>query len=144
MPRRYGRWPRRDDLVQYLREYARYMGLRVRPRIEVERIERAGLGWRLRTSAGDLDARCAVVTTGHDHDALVPDWPGREDFPGDLLHSSSYREPSPFRGRDVLVVSARNSGSEIASSSREEAPAACAWRCAPRLTSCLANGLGSR
>jgi putative flavoprotein involved in K+ transport len=114
MPRSYGRWPSRDQLVEYLRDYARHLELRVLPRTEVERIDRSDFGWRLRTSAGDLDTRCAVVATGHDHDPVIPDWPGREGFPGELLHSSSYRAPPPFRGRDVLVVSARNSGSEIA------------------------------
>jgi putative flavoprotein involved in K+ transport len=114
MPRGYGRWPGRDDLVEYLRAYVRNLGLRVQHGAEVQRIDRADSGWLVRTSAGDLDAPCAVVATGHDHDPCIPDWPGREGFPGDVIHSSSYREPSPFRGRDVLVVSARNSGSEIA------------------------------
>jgi putative flavoprotein involved in K+ transport len=114
MPRRYGRWPSRDQLVEYLRDYARRLELRVIPRTEVERVDRSDLGWRLRSSTGDFDTRCAVLATGHDHDPVIPDWPGREDFPGELLHSSSYREPSPFGNRDVLVVSARNSGSEIA------------------------------
>lgn len=114
IPRRYGRWASRDDMVEYLRAYTRRFGLRVRSGIEVERIQSAGSVWRLHTSAGEIDARCAVVATGHDHEPCVPDWPGREDFPGEVIHSSSYREPSPFRGRDVLVVSARNSGSDIA------------------------------
>jgi putative flavoprotein involved in K+ transport len=44
----------------------------------------------------------------------VPDWPGRESFDGELVHSSAYRNPHPYRGRDVLVVGAGNSGAEIA------------------------------
>jgi len=44
----------------------------------------------------------------------VPDWPGRDAFPGILLHSADYREPSPYRGRQVLVVGAGNSAAEIA------------------------------
>jgi putative flavoprotein involved in K+ transport len=114
LPRRYGRWPSRDDVVEYLRDYVRRLGLQIRFGTEVRRIERSDHGWRLSTSAAHLEARCVVVTTGHDHDAFIPDWPGRDGFPGKLIHSSSYREPTPFRDRDVLVVSARNSGSEIA------------------------------
>ena len=39
---------------------------------------------------------------------------GREGFTGELLHASAYREPEPYRGRDVLVVAPGNTGSEIA------------------------------
>jgi putative flavoprotein involved in K+ transport len=45
---------------------------------------------------------------------MIPPWPGRDGFEGELIHSAAYREPSSFRGRKVLVVSAANSGSEIA------------------------------
>lgn len=31
MPRRYGRWPSRDDVVEYLEEYARRLHIRIRP-----------------------------------------------------------------------------------------------------------------
>ena len=43
-----------------------------------------------------------------------PEWPGVETYRGDLLHSVEYRNPEPFRGRDVLVVGTGNSGAEIA------------------------------
>jgi putative flavoprotein involved in K+ transport len=55
-----------------------------------------------------------VVATGYNHSPLVPDWPGRESFTGELIHSSAYRNPEPYRGRDVLVVGSGNSGAEIA------------------------------
>jgi cation diffusion facilitator CzcD-associated flavoprotein CzcO len=45
---------------------------------------------------------------------VVPDWPGREGFTGELVHSSQYRNPQPYVGKDVLVVGAGNSGAEIA------------------------------
>jgi putative flavoprotein involved in K+ transport len=114
MPRRYGRWPTKDDLAEYLRTYQQRLGLRVQFGIEARRVDRHAGGWLVRTSEGDLSARCVVVTTGHDADPVIPAWPGRESFRGELIHSSDYREPSPFRDRDVLVVSASNSGSEIA------------------------------
>jgi putative flavoprotein involved in K+ transport len=114
MPRRYGRWPARRDLVEYLREYRRRLGIRVEFGTEVRRVDREDGRWLVRTSGGDLRADCVVVTTGHDAKPVIPEWPGREGFPGELIHSSEYRQPSPFRGRDVLVVSIANSGSEIA------------------------------
>jgi putative flavoprotein involved in K+ transport len=70
--------------------------------------------WLVRTSARDVRARCVVLATGHDAHPVIPPWPGTEGFEGELIHSVAYREPSSFRGRKVLVVSAANSGSEIA------------------------------
>ena len=45
---------------------------------------------------------------------MLPAWPGADAFPGELLHSSAYANPEPYRGRDVLVVGAGNTGAEIA------------------------------
>jgi putative flavoprotein involved in K+ transport len=126
MPRRYGRWPARDDVVEYLEEYAHRHRLRLQFETEVNRVERAdggeragpegnsAPGWVLETSNGAIATRFVVLATSHDADPKLPDWPGRESFTGELIHSAAYRNPDPFRGKDVLVVSARNTGSEIA------------------------------
>lgn len=111
IPRRFGRWVARDDLLAYLREYAEAHDLDVRTGVRVERIDP---GWRLETSAGPIDAETVVVATGYNGAPFVPDWAGRDAFPGELVHSSQYRNPAPYRGRDVLIVGAGNSGAEIA------------------------------
>src|SRR5205814_6989639 len=64
MPRRYGRWVARDDLIEYFRRYAETHDLDVRTDIRVERIEREGDAWRLETSQGPLRAGTVVVATG--------------------------------------------------------------------------------
>jgi putative flavoprotein involved in K+ transport len=80
----------------------------------VERIDRDGDAWHLETQAGALRAQTAIVATGYNGAPWMPDWPGRDGFTGTLVHSSAYRNPEPYRGRDVLVVGAGNSGAEIA------------------------------
>jgi putative flavoprotein involved in K+ transport len=114
IPRRYGRWVARDDLLEYLREYARSEGLDVRTDTRVLRIEEDGDGWRIETEQGPLHAGDAIVATGYNGIPFIPDWPGRDGFAGELIHSSQYRNPEPFRDRDVLVVGTGNSGAEIA------------------------------
>lgn len=114
IPRRCGRWVRRDDLLAYLRDYVVAERLEVRTGVRVERIDRDGETWRLETSAGPLGAQTAIVATGYNGVPMIPDWPGRERFTGELVHSSEYRNPEPYRSRDVLVVGAGNSGAEIA------------------------------
>lgn len=114
IPRRYGRWVRRDDFVAYLREYAERFGVRPEFGVEARRIERHGDGWRVATSRGDHDAPAVVVATGYSREPCVPDWPGLGTFPGTVLHSSAYRDPTPFEGKRVLIVGAGNSAAEIA------------------------------
>jgi cation diffusion facilitator CzcD-associated flavoprotein CzcO len=109
-----GKWVAKDDYADYLVAYARHHGLAPRLGVEVRRIDRADGGWRLDTSAGDVDARAVIVASGYSAKPKLPDWPGRETFAGELLHSADYVEPGPFAGRDVLVVGSGNSGAEIA------------------------------
>lgn len=111
-----GRWVSRDGVVRYLERYARHHSLDVRTNVEVKGLSRAsdGGGWRLNTSDGELEADLVVVATGFNHDPFIPDLPGRETFTGGQVHSARYRNPVPYRGKDVLVVGTGNSGAEIA------------------------------
>ncbi|GAA2969640.1 hypothetical protein GCM10020227_42750 [Streptomyces flavovirens] len=117
MPRRFGRWVSRADMVRYLEKYADHHELEVVTGVEVSRMERAGdgTGWRLSATGGRvLTGRAVVVATGFNHTPRVPDWPGREGFTGTLLHAAEYREPGPYAGKDVLVAGIGNTGAEIA------------------------------
>jgi putative flavoprotein involved in K+ transport len=114
IPRAYGRWVARDDVARYLEDYAAHHRLRLQLGTTVDGLARVDGGWRITTSAGPLDAAHAVVATGYNHTPFLPDWPGRAQFSGELLHASRYKNPLPYRGRDVLVVGAGNTGAEIA------------------------------
>jgi len=112
IPRSSGKWPSRDRVVDYLRAYAARSALDVRAGVDVTRIEREHGRWVVRAAGADVEADRVVVATGYSNVPFVPDWPGT--LGGDILHSSAYRNPDPFRGRRVLVVGSGNSGAEIA------------------------------
>ncbi|HWO81104.1 NAD(P)/FAD-dependent oxidoreductase [Gaiella sp.] len=112
IPRSSGRWPSRDGVVDYLRAYAARSALDVRASVDVDRIDREDERWVVRSAGGDVDADRVVVATGYSNIPFVPDWPGT--FEGEIVHSTAYRNPEPFRGRRVLVVGSGNSGAEIA------------------------------
>ncbi|MDT0403274.1 flavin-containing monooxygenase [Streptomyces edwardsiae] len=117
MPRRFGRWVARDDMVRYLEKYAEHHRLEIVTGVEVSRVERTpdGTGWLLHATGGrELTGAAVVVATGFNHTPRVPDWPGRDAYGGELLHASEYRNAKPFAGRDVLVVGIGNTGAEIA------------------------------
>ncbi|MEV4867071.1 flavin-containing monooxygenase [Streptomyces ossamyceticus] len=116
MPRRFGRWVARDNVVRYLEKYAEVHALEIVTGVEVTRVERNPDGtWLLRATGGrELTAGAVVVATGYNHTPNIPDWPGRDTFTGELSHASAYRNPEPYAGRDVLVVGIGNTGAEIA------------------------------
>ncbi|MFF8674514.1 flavin-containing monooxygenase [Streptomyces sp. NPDC015242] len=117
MPRRFGRWVSRDNVVRYLEKYAEHHRLEIVTGVEVSRVERLpdGTGWLLRASGGrELTGAAVVVATGFNHTPRVPDWPGRDAYPGEFLHACDYRNGEPYAGRDVLVVGVGNTGAEIA------------------------------
>lgn len=116
IPREFGRWVARDDVVRYLELYTAHHRIDVRTGVEIKRIARAGYGrWVLESTTGEeLAGSTVVVATGYNHTPVPPGWPGVETFLGELVHASAYRNPEPYRGKDVLVVGAGNTGSEIA------------------------------
>ncbi|MFK4119210.1 flavin-containing monooxygenase [Streptomyces longwoodensis] len=117
MPRRFGRWVSRDDVVRYLEKYAEHHELEIVTGVEVSRVERSpdGTGWLLHATGGRrLTGAAVVVATGFNHTPRVPDWPGRDTYTGEFLHASAYRDGAPYAGRDVLVVGVGNTGAEIA------------------------------
>src|SRR3954466_4299852 len=113
MPRRYGNWVARDDVVEYLEDYVQAHNLDVRTGVEVEGLERDGDEWRVRTNEGDFVAPRVVIATGYNRHQHLPEWPGMNTYTGDLIHSGNYKNSEAYTGKTVLVVGTGNSGAEI-------------------------------
>lgn len=115
MPRSFGRWASRDNVIRYLEKYTEFHELEIVTGVEVSRIERSGPDWLLHATGGrQLTGRAVVVATGFNHTPRLPGWPGRETYAGELLHAGEYRNAAPYAGKDVLVVGVGNTGAEIA------------------------------
>ncbi|MFK4224031.1 flavin-containing monooxygenase [Streptomyces sp. NPDC019890] len=115
MPRSFGRWVSRDDVIRYLEKYAEFHELEIVTGVEVSRIEQSGSDWLLHATGGrQLTGRAVVVATGYNHTPRLPDWPGQDTYTGELLHAGEYRNAAPHAGKDVLVVGVGNTGAEIA------------------------------
>jgi putative flavoprotein involved in K+ transport len=114
IPRECGRWVSRDDFVRYLDRYVEHHALAPELGTTVERLDRAGDGWKLLTSRGDVEAKFVVVGGGYNNVPSVPAWPGRDRFTGELIHSHRYRNGARYQGKRVLVAGTGNSGAEIA------------------------------
>jgi putative flavoprotein involved in K+ transport len=105
-------FPSKDQMADYLEAYSRDADLPVQTGVRVLELGRAGAYYRLKTTAGTLDAEHVVVATGYDRPKLPA-------FAADLrpsirqLHAADYRNPSQLTG-SVLVVGAGTSGVDVA------------------------------
>ncbi|CAL9366652.1 putative oxidoreductase CzcO [Nocardiopsis dassonvillei] len=109
------RYPRRDEVVAYLRDYAARLDADLRCGHRVERVERDGDAFALSLADGSrVRSRALVSATGGFTRPHRPDLPGLADFTGTVLHAAEYRSPAPFAGQRIVVVGGGNSGVQIA------------------------------
>lgn len=109
-------YPSKDDVANYLADYAERFGIDVRSGCRVDRLTWSAESSTFRLATGDRqsDASTVVVATG----ALQLPW--RPAFAAGLtaeiaqMHAADYRNPACVVGRRVLVVGAGNSGGQIA------------------------------
>lgn len=114
MPRRFPRYPSREQVVEYLDGYARHFGLVIETGMLVTRATVEDSGWRVETPAGAQTGWALVSATGIFSNPLRARYPGEETFQGRIAHSASYRNAAPFAGQRVLLIGVGNSGAEIA------------------------------
>ena len=104
----------KDEMADYLEQYAAHFGLPVRGGIRVDRLWREGDRFRLRAGNRCFEADNVVVAMANYQQPRTPSFAGQLDASISQLHSSQYRNPSQLRAGGVLVVGAGNSGAEIA------------------------------
>lgn len=114
MPSSYPDYPSCDQILAYLNSYARHFRIfnRIRFNCSVEKLEPCsdGNGWEL----SYLDQKdkaekikrfdFIVVCNGLYSTPHVPSYPKQDQFKGNILHSSLFRDPELAEGRRVVVV----------------------------------------
>ncbi len=107
-------FPKKDDIADYLEQYAATMHLPVRNSVEVRKVSRTKGGWCVDTGDQQLEADAVIIATGGFQTPKVPAWASELDPNIMQLHSADYRNPSQFLPGPVLVVGASHSGADIA------------------------------
>lgn len=107
-------YPTRDEVVDYLRHYARHFALPVITDARVMRVERTATGFCIHTAPGHVYlSRGLIAATGAFHRPHMPHLTGQETFTGQVLHAATYQNPVPFVNQRVVVVGAGNSAIQI-------------------------------
>jgi len=107
-------FPGKDEVADYLAEYASRFSLPVRLGVEVERLSREGDRYIITAGAQRLSADNVVVATGPFQKPRIPEFARDLDPSIEQLHSSAYRNPAQLGDGDTLVVGAATSGCQIA------------------------------
>ncbi|MFD4177211.1 flavin-containing monooxygenase [Streptomyces anulatus] len=109
------RYPRRDEVVDYLRAYAERLPASIRTSTSVASVTRQDGVWRVRSKDGrEFTAPAVIAATGDYGTPFLPDIPGSAGFGGRVLHAADYRSPGPFAGQRVIVAGGGNSAIQIA------------------------------
>lgn len=110
-----GRYPGRDEVVDYLRRYAEWLGVEVRTGVRVQGVEPHEGAFLVRTSGGRaLPASGIVAASGAFGNPHRPRLAGQDTFTGELLHVAEYHNPAPYRGQRVVVIGAGDSAAQVA------------------------------
>ncbi|KQX67236.1 MULTISPECIES: NAD(P)-binding domain-containing protein [unclassified Paenibacillus] len=108
------RYPSRDEVISYLREYASKYNMPVKTNTRVEKVEKFNGRFQVTTTSGEiLEAESVISATGSFHRPYIPDIPGLAAFRGEVIHSSAYRNTKPYQGQRVIVVGSGNSAVQI-------------------------------
>jgi putative flavoprotein involved in K+ transport len=107
-------FPTKDEMADFLENYARRFRLPVRTGIKVDAISRDGQQYTVIAGSCTFRAEHVIVAMANYQHPRVPRLAGDLDRQIVQLHSTEYRNPSQLREGSVLIVGAGNSGAEIA------------------------------
>jgi len=116
------RYPTKDDVADYLTDYARHFELPLELGSRVRAVRAADDGYLVELDGLSIGAAQVVIATGPFQTPVIP--PIAEGLAPEVtqLHSTAYRSPRDIGDARVLVVGGGNTGYQIAeelSASRE-------------------------
>jgi cation diffusion facilitator CzcD-associated flavoprotein CzcO len=115
MPADYPDFPSRQQMLDYLRDYAEKFQLARHIQFNTKvamALPFPDGRWELELASGEKRIyKGLIVCNGHHWDRRFPNYPGR--FEGEFIHSKDYRTPAELSGKRVLVIGGGNSACDI-------------------------------
>ncbi len=104
---------RRDTVIEYLSEYAGGLDVPIHFETTVLAVHRDGAVWQVDTNKGTFRCANLIVATGRERVKHLPDWPGVNLFGEPIIHTADFADPRNYDGKNVLVIGAGNSGTDV-------------------------------
>ncbi|MES2382288.1 MAG: ArsO family NAD(P)H-dependent flavin-containing monooxygenase [Bacteroidota bacterium] len=113
MPKSNNKFPLRQEVIDYLNKYEAHYQLNVRRGVEISKITKEEIGFKVYTDNGIFYAKTVISATGTWGNPYIPKVEGIEKYSGIQIHSGNYKKPHDFVGLKTLVVGEGNSGAQI-------------------------------
>lgn len=114
IPKSFGKYVPRKKVVEYFDTYIKKLNIQPVYNTSVTEIEKENNVWNISTNNGNYQAKQVIVATGNTKIPKKINKNGLESFTGTTIHSSEYKNGSPYKNKNVLVVGFGNSACEIA------------------------------
>ncbi|WP_258103238.1 NAD(P)/FAD-dependent oxidoreductase [Marinoscillum sp. MHG1-6] len=108
------KYPSRQQVVEYMEKYCLDLGINPSYETEANNIYQRDGQWITETNNGTFRSQNLIICTGNTNRPRQYTKKGLETFPGEVLHSTEYKNGKPFQGKKVLVIGFGNSACEIA------------------------------
>lgn len=105
----------KDDLARYYENYAKKFKITPHFNCAATSVKQENGKWAVDTADGKhFLADHVVIASGFNRVPFSPTWPGQADFQGEITHSRTYKNTTPFEGKKVLIIGMGNTGAELA------------------------------
>ncbi len=107
-------FPTKDEMGDYLENYAAHFNLPVKTGVKVDGLSKEGTSYCISAGDNHFQAEHVVVAMSNYQIPKIPAFANELNPDLVQIHSFDYRNPSQLQEGGVLVVGAGNSGSELA------------------------------
>lgn len=111
------KFPAQKELVGYFNHVDKVLGLRkdVYFNAEVTSVQYNNTHgwWTVKSAQRTATCKYLVLAAGALHRTYRPDFPGLDDFKGDVYHTASWPEDSNLQGKKVAVIGAGATGVQV-------------------------------
>lgn len=115
MPKSKGKFPSRQEVIDYLTAYEDRYKIQVQRPIKVFNVRKTENGFEVETSKALFKSKVVISATGSWQNPFTPPVSGFELFQGEQIHSAYYKNAEGLQDKKVLIVGNGNSGAQILS-----------------------------
>ncbi|KKI90947.1 hypothetical protein WQ54_17770, partial [Bacillus sp. SA1-12] len=108
------RYPTKEEVISYLKEYAKHFNLNIRTGEKVTVVRKVGDLFEIETLKSVYYSKTVISATGAFANPNLPAIEGSEYFKGNIIHSSQYKNVDEYKNQRVVVVGGGNSAIQIA------------------------------
>ncbi|MBO0830101.1 MAG: NAD(P)-binding domain-containing protein, partial [Streptosporangiales bacterium] len=103
-----------DEVAEFIERFAKVSNAPVRTGVNVTSVRRAGDGYQVTTSRGEIACRAVVIASGACNEPTVPAFSDAVPSSVEQLTPFGYRDPARLPDGGVLVVGASATGVQLA------------------------------